>query len=86
MIDLDAMNKDPWSMWPVDKMELRSLVDEIERLIRSMLEEAESLEQLRLLENGFRIQCIKTLIDNPGVNTAEDLELVRKIIRDASPC
>ena len=50
----------------------------------SMLEEAESLEQLRLLENGFRIQCIKTLIDNPGVNTAEDLELVRKIIRDAS--
>ena len=52
----------------------------------SMLEQAESLEQLRLLENGFRIQCIKTLIDNPGVNTAEDLELVRKIIRDASPC
>jgi len=51
----------------------------------SMLEEAESLEQLRLLENGFKIQCIKTLIDNPGVNTAEDLELVRKIIRDASP-
>ena len=52
----------------------------------SMLEEAESLEQLRLLENGFRIQCIKTLIDNLGVNTAEDLELVRKIIRDAFPC
>ena len=51
----------------------------------SMLEEAESLEQLRLLENGFHIQCIKTLIDNPGVNTIEDLELVRKIIREAFP-
>jgi 3-deoxy-manno-octulosonate cytidylyltransferase (CMP-KDO synthetase) len=51
-----------------------------------MLEEAESLEQLRLLENGFRIQCIKTLIDNPGVNTLEDLELVRRIIREASSC
>ncbi len=51
----------------------------------SMLEEAESLEQLRLLENGFRIKCIKTLIDNPGVNTIEDLELVRKIIRETSP-
>jgi 3-deoxy-manno-octulosonate cytidylyltransferase (CMP-KDO synthetase) len=50
----------------------------------SMLEEAESLEQLRLLENGFRIQCIKTLVDNPGVNTIEDLELVRNIIREAS--
>jgi 3-deoxy-manno-octulosonate cytidylyltransferase (CMP-KDO synthetase) len=47
----------------------------------SMLEEAESLEQLRLLENGFRIQCVTTLIDNPGVNTLEDLELVRRIIR-----
>ncbi len=50
----------------------------------SMLEEAESLEQLRLLENGFRIQCVTTLIDNPGVNTLEDLELVRSIIRAAS--
>ncbi len=47
----------------------------------SMLEEAESLEQLRLLEHGFRIQCVTTLIDNPGVNTLEDLELVRSIIR-----
>ena len=52
----------------------------------SMLEEAESLEQLRLLENGFRILCIKTHIDNPGVNTVEDLELVRRIISEASYC
>ncbi len=49
----------------------------------SMLEEAESLEQLRLLENGFRIQCVITHIDNPGVNTLEDLELVRRIIRSS---
>lgn len=46
----------------------------------SMLEEAESLEQLRLLENGFRIKCVTTLLDNPGVNTREDLELVRSLI------
>ncbi|MEI6639222.1 MAG: 3-deoxy-manno-octulosonate cytidylyltransferase [Chlorobium sp.] len=50
----------------------------------SMLEQAESLEQLRLLENGFRIQCVTTLIDNPGVNTLEDLQLVRSILRAAS--
>ncbi len=50
----------------------------------SMLEEAESLEQLRLLENGFRIQCVTTLVDNPGVNTLEDLELVRSMLRAAS--
>ncbi len=51
----------------------------------SMLEEAESLEQLRLLENGFRIKCVTTFIDNPGVNTIEDLELVRKIVREGLP-
>lgn len=51
----------------------------------SMLEEAESLEQLRLLENGFRIQCVTTLVDNPGVNTLEDLEQVRRIIRSSLP-
>jgi 3-deoxy-manno-octulosonate cytidylyltransferase (CMP-KDO synthetase) len=50
----------------------------------SMLEEAESLEQLRLLENGFRIQCVTTFVDNPGVNTPEDLELVRSMIRASS--
>jgi len=51
----------------------------------SMLEQAESLEQLRWLENGFRIQCVTTRLDNPGVNTPEDLELVRRILRAGSP-
>jgi hypothetical protein len=32
MIDLDAMDKDPWTTWPVDKNEVRGLVDEIDRL------------------------------------------------------
>ncbi|ABB23227.1 3-deoxy-manno-octulosonate cytidylyltransferase [Pelodictyon luteolum] len=50
----------------------------------SMLEEAESLEQLRLLESGFRIRCVNTAVDNPGVNTPEDLELVRSLLRRAS--
>lgn len=48
----------------------------------SMLEKAESLEQLRLLENGYRIRCVSTTIDCPGVNTYEDLELVRGILRE----
>ncbi len=50
----------------------------------SMLEEAESLEQLRLLEHGFRIQCVQTLFDTPGVNTPEELEQVRRIIRESA--
>jgi hypothetical protein len=32
MVDLDAMDADPWPTWPVDKNELRGLVHEIERL------------------------------------------------------
>jgi hypothetical protein len=32
MVDIDAMDADPWPTWPVDKNELRGLVDEIERL------------------------------------------------------
>ena len=42
MIDLDAMDKDPWPMWPVDKNELRNLVEEIERL-RAALHEWDAL-------------------------------------------
>ncbi|OYW05800.1 MAG: 3-deoxy-D-manno-octulosonate cytidylyltransferase [Acidobacteria bacterium 37-65-4] len=41
------------------------------------LEQAESLEQLRVLEHGFRIRCVKTLSTSVGVDTAEDLERVR---------
>ena len=47
----------------------------------SMLERAESLEQLRLLENGYRIQCIETTVDTPGVNTEEELAEVRRLFR-----
>ncbi len=61
------------------------VLEKFAELPPSMLELAESLEQLRLLENGFRIQCVTTLIDNPGVNTPEDLELVRSILSSASP-
>ena len=37
MIDLDAMDADPWQTWPVNKQTVRGLVDEIERL-RAALE------------------------------------------------
>lgn len=43
------------------------------------LEHAESLEQLRALENGYRIRVIETPYRFVGVDTAEDLEKVRAI-------
>jgi len=40
------------------------------------LEESERLEQLRALENGFRIRVVETEYDSLGVDTPEDLERV----------
>ena len=44
----------------------------------SSLEEREKLEQLRVLENGYRIKVIETVHDSIGVDTEEDFEMVRK--------
>lgn len=44
------------------------------------LEEAEKLEQLRVLENGYKIKVVQTKYNSIGVDTKEDLEKVRKIV------
>ena len=46
------------------------------------LEQTESLEQLRALENGYKIRVIKSDCKFIGVDTPEDLELVNKIYRE----
>ncbi|WP_179232756.1 3-deoxy-manno-octulosonate cytidylyltransferase [Paenibacillus rigui] len=46
----------------------------------SLLEEAESLEQLRFLENGEKIRVILTQYESIGVDTKEDLTRVRQIL------
>jgi len=47
---------------------------------RGDLERWESLEQLRALENGYRIKVVETKFDSQEVDTSEDLEKVRKQI------
>lgn len=49
------------------------------------LEQAESLEQLRALENGFKIRVIKSDCRFVGVDTEEDLQLVNKIYQQEVP-
>jgi 3-deoxy-manno-octulosonate cytidylyltransferase (CMP-KDO synthetase) len=43
----------------------------------------ESLEQLRVLWNGYRIYCVESEVEIPvGVDTQDDLDRVRKIFED----
>ena len=56
----------------------RAVVGELASLPQTPLEIAESLEQLRALEHGFRIRAVETQYDSIGVDTPEDLERVRR--------
>ncbi len=50
------------------------------KLARTPLEIREKLEQLRILENGYRIRVVETPYDSIGVDSLEDLERVRKLV------
>ncbi|KPK98333.1 MAG: 3-deoxy-manno-octulosonate cytidylyltransferase [Omnitrophica WOR_2 bacterium SM23_72] len=48
----------------------------------SNLEGAERLEQLRVLEEGFRIKVIETKYDSVGVDTPQDLKKVKVLLEN----
>jgi 3-deoxy-manno-octulosonate cytidylyltransferase (CMP-KDO synthetase) len=51
----------------------REVLREVTQLPQSPLEKAESLEQLRWLENGYRIRVGLTDVETVGIDTPEDL-------------
>ena len=54
-----------------------AVLQQLTQLPVSPLEAAESLEQLRWLEAGFRILCAETELDAFGIDTPEDVERAR---------
>lgn len=56
------------------------ILKEITLLPQSTLELAESLEQLRWIENGYSIKVAITNIESMGIDTPEDLEKARRMV------
>ncbi|MGH7274061.1 MAG: cytidylyltransferase domain-containing protein, partial [Nitrospiria bacterium] len=59
---------------------LRDFLKTFTQLPPSPLEQMEKLEQLRVLENGYKIKVIETRHDLIEVDTPEDLEKVRGLL------
>ena len=58
-----------------------SVLREITRLPQGILEKAESLEQLRWLENGYKIKTAVVTAETLAVDTPEDLERINSMIK-----
>lgn len=62
----------------------REVLHEITQLPQSSLEIAEGLEQLRWLENGYRIRVGLTDVETVGIDTPEDLQRAEEFLKSRS--
>ena len=58
----------------------RNVLREVTQLPQGVLEKAESLEQLRWLENGYKIRVGLTDVETVGIDTPADLERAEKFL------
>ena len=59
----------------------REVLYEVTQLPQSPLEVAESLEQLRWLQNGYRIKVGLTNVETVGIDTPEDLQRAEEYLK-----
>ncbi len=60
----------------------REVLAEVTKLPQSSLEKAESLEQLRWLQNGYRIRVGLTDVETVGIDTPEDLKKAELFLKN----
>lgn len=60
------------------------LLNQWHQLKPSALEDHERLEQLRILESGFKIKVLLTAKDSVGVDTEEDLRRVEAVLKQSA--
>lgn len=58
------------------------ILERITRLPVSGLEKAEALEQLRWIENGFRVKVAETTLENFGIDTPDDLQQAIELLKE----
>ena len=62
----------------------REVLAEVTKLPQSSLEKAESLEQLRWLQNGYHIRVGLTDVETVGIDTPEDLQRAEDFLKHKS--
>ncbi len=56
------------------------VLEQITKLSQGVLEKAESLEQLRWIENGYKIKVGTTQVETIGIDTPEDLQRAEEFL------
>lgn len=62
----------------------KCFLEQLQKLEKSTLEDIESLEQLRFLENGYQIKLINTNYQPLAVDTPDDLERINEFLKEQS--